>query len=151
MNGRGQAEVFPLSIVFALVIAGVLGVIIFDAVGADGSEIEREYEQAQAYCYQAFGEPTIGHSNVIGNHGGWHCEANENDPHLHDATDEAIHAAYYANQTNQTVDWSEIDRYEPTHKRGYTPTLFGLGSILGLGLLMLVAIKYAPGMAGGRR
>lgn len=138
--------------VVALVMLLSVGVSVIGAVDIDQDRIKHEYEKAQAYCYQAFGDPTIGNSMVIGNHGGWHCEANDGgEPHLHDVTDRAKMAAYLANESNRTVDQWPDDRYKPAHERGWMPTvLSGLGVLL-FTVFVGVAIKYAPGFSGGLR
>lgn len=92
----------------------VTGFVVVDEVsgGEIKQNIQHSTEVAKAYCYQAFGDSSIYVANVVGGHGGYHCLANEHDPHYHQVTQEARQAAHRANQTGEDVDWAEISRYK---------------------------------------
>lgn len=112
----------------------------------------REYrEKARAYCYQWYDDPRTGIAQVFGEHGGLHCIANNDDPHLHEVTDEALEAAYRANQTNATAQMvadrrDEFDRFEaPRNRPGifpvplYTVIFVGISVVIVGGLIAIIA------------
>jgi hypothetical protein len=78
-------------------------------------EMQAQHEMAQAYCEQVFGDEDVIISNVVGNHGGYHCLANDgSEPHYHEVTQEARQAALEAQRNGEQVDWSTVDRYKDT-------------------------------------
>jgi hypothetical protein len=77
-------------------------------------EMQAQHEMAQAYCEQAFGDDDVVVSAVVGGHGGYHCLANQHEPHYHEVTQEARQAALEAERNGDRVDWSTVDRYKDT-------------------------------------
>jgi len=108
------------SVALTVVVASavfVAGVSVFESVGASEVKWEENREAAEAYCYQAFGNPGVYSAAVTGGHGGYHCVANQDSPHYHATTREARQAALEANETGNRVDWATVDRFKPMHKR----------------------------------
>lgn len=123
-----------------LVIAGVIGGQLYSELHSD--EFSAYVEKAEAYCFQSYGDASLLNAQVVGHHGGFHCAANRDDPHLHDVTDEALEAAFHANQSGETVDWSGVDRYGPRDQRGFFPDLKLFGSVIGVALAMSGGLRF---------
>lgn len=132
----------PLLIVVIMLFVGLQ---VLNVAAGPTADIDREIAESRAYCYQAHGDPSLGNSMVIGNHGGLHCLANDDEPHLHDVTERAKMAAYLANESNRTVDQWPEDRYEPRHKREGMPDILSGVSLLLIGGVFIAALRYAPG------
>lgn len=142
MTNRAQFTT-PVTLIVLVVVASVGVVIVNSASPSMDDSVSEEYDRAQAYCYQSYGDPDISNAQVIGSHGGWHCEANDGDPHLHAVTDEAKQAAYYANQTNQSIDWSAVDRYKPGYERGLLHAIGPIIDVLAI-VTLLALLIYIP-------
>lgn len=133
------------NLVVTLLIAGLVAGVVTGAVVQGQSDGAASYSaQASAYCYQTTGSPALSQEYVVGNHGGLHCMFPGNEHHLHDVTDEALLAAYVANQTGGSVDWSTVDRYEPWYKRGFWPDILTFVFVALVVVLISVAAKVAP-------
>jgi len=132
--------------IIALAIVTIVAVQLLAVMGSPGSgtSIQEEIQTAEAFCYQAHGDARIEQSQTFGAHGGLHCSANDNGPHLHAYPDDALDDALNANQTNASFDAAA---YETEHY-----PLFGLGEPIGTALLtfgligMVVYIGMHPAM-----
>lgn len=80
-----------LAVVTIITVTVVIGQI---AVAVDSVD-EEYFEAADAYCEQELGpEAELVNSQVIGDHGGLHCEGPDDEfIHLHDIPDAEIYAA----------------------------------------------------------
>lgn len=138
MNRSDVIRYVPLLV--AIVVVGITGAAIVDI--ATGDELQEQTEQAKAYCYQAYGDPTLANANVVGNHGGLHCAANDDDPHLHDVRPEALAAAHRANESGHVVNWAAVERYKSPDERADAEDLrfFGTGLALVVGMVLVVPV-----------
>lgn len=107
------ADIDLPAVVLTLIVASTAAFVGLHVLNPDfQQEMQAQNEMAQAYCEQAFGDDDVIISNVVGNHGGYHCLANQHEPHYHEVTKEARQAALEAERNGEQVDWSTVDRYK---------------------------------------
>lgn len=116
--------------------------------GVTDAAAQEDVEKAQAYCYQAYGDADITVSNAfIG--GGYHCQANNDDPHLHDVHPQALNAAYAVNQSGGEIDWklADMQRYKSWEQRSWPSAVMGAFSlmfVIALGVLVWLSMQVMP-------
>lgn len=109
--------------------------------------VQQEMGEARAYCNQVYGNPQIVMSNVVGGHGGTHCLANLNGPHLHTIPERYIEQAYQAEQAGRDLGWDvETARQQAEPKPIYTSPLL---LIPALALVIAVLLSYVQNWRRG--
>lgn len=95
-------------VAFAIVVVASAGLPIAYMATNEGYQerVATAIAQAQAYCEAVYGDPAVYQANVVGNHGGLHCDANEDGPHLHAIPEKYQKRAYEAQQAGEELDWS---------------------------------------------
>jgi putative hemolysin len=69
-----------------LIAVVVIGLMVSSVTGASGDRLERYFNASEEWCHERGGE--LGNSNVIGPHGGLHCELpNGTSVHMRDVVD----------------------------------------------------------------
>jgi len=109
------ADIDLPAVLLALIVASAVAFVGVHVLNLHSQqEMQAQHEMAQAYCEQAFGDDDVVVSAVVGGHGGYHCLANQHEPHYHEVTQEARQAALEAERNGEQVDWSTVDRYKDT-------------------------------------
>jgi len=151
MQNKGQLDgaYWPL-VIGVVVVAGVLFIPIVDS-GELATVAEQDFKEAQAYCEQVYGDESITNSMVVGNHGGWHCTANQNGPHLHAIPEEYKEQAYQAEQSGSALDWTVADARDHAEPTPWYQSMFGVVIVTAiLAVLIGVAISLYGKVAGER-
>lgn len=131
--------VLALAVSFALV-HGLLFLMVTPEMKA---EMRHDVEQARAFCYQTTGSPDIVNAQAMGEHGGLHCLANDDGPHLHAYPEQAREDALMVNRSGGSFDAAdyEVEQYP----------LGGMGSSLGVIGVTFVAVAGVGAVLGLHR
>jgi len=131
--------------VFSALLAAAIVVVVLGGVVAtvDRQAIQHDVAISRAFCYQAYGDPTM---HPMGGHGGFHCEANAGQngghPHLHQIPREYLERAYAANQSGEQISFNPDEVAEPC-------SLWGLWCMNFPGLLIPAVVSFALAVGTG--